>query len=184
VTLTDLIPALGRPKPRKANRAETKLRKVEDQLAAVRQDNVKLLTRQAAADDYFALLIQDRDQVYGAWQFAEQKRQDAETVAVCALEESARLTAELTWWREKFGQQVADEANAHAVDVPPAIRPISGPEDEATGPIDVRDLRARFAGGPVVSLHHSPQAVRPDHIPSWAETTPLPVVDETQGVAS
>lgn len=164
MTLTDLIPALGgRPKPRKANRAETKLARTREQLAAIRQDNVKLLTRQAAADDYFALLMQDRDQVYGAWQFAEQKRQDAETVAVCALEESARLTAELAWWRDKFGPQLADEINAQRVDVPPMVRDTSAIEDQATGPINVKPL------WDALDVHHvGSDAANPAHVPSWA----------------
>ena len=156
MTLT--IPFVSRrDKPRKANRVETKLARTREQLAAVRQDNAKLLNRQAAADDYFALLIQDRDQVYAAWEFAEEKRQEAETVAVCAMDESRRLADELAWWREKFGQQVADEVNAARVDVPPMVRDTTAIEDQATGPIDVRSLRdAADAGllGPVTDPGH------------------------------
>lgn len=156
--MTLVIPFVSRrEKPRKANRVETKLARTREQLAAVRQDNAKLLNRQAAADDYFAILIQDRDQVYAAWEFAEQKRQEAETVAVFAMDESRRLADELAWWREKFGQQVADEANAARVDVPPMVRDTSAIEDQATGPIDVRTLRqAADAGllGPVTDPGH------------------------------
>jgi len=156
--VTLVIPFVSRrEKPRKANRVETKLARTREQLAAVQQDNAKLLNRQAAADDYFAILMQDRDQVYAAWEFAEQKRQEAETVAVCAMDESRRLADELAWWREKFGQQVADEANAARVDVPPMVRDTSAIEDQATGPIDVRSLReAADAGllGPVTDPGH------------------------------
>ena len=153
MTLADLIPTLGgKPKPRKANRIETKLRKVEGELAAVRDDNAKLLTRQMAADDFFAILTYDRDEVYAAWRQEQQRREDAETVAACALERSEALAGEVAYLRDRFGQQLADEANAAAVDVPPGIRPIDGPEDEATGPINIKALwEARDAGllGPV-----------------------------------
>lgn len=170
ITLTDLLPV------RRDRRKHTRSGIVRRLRAEIQE----LLAWQAGADDYFERLAQDREQVYGAWQFAEQCRQEAETVAMCALEEKAALAAELAWWRERFGQQVADEINADRVTVPPMVRDTSAMEDQATGPIDVRDLRERFATGPVVSLHHSPQAASPTHVPSWAETTPLPVVGETQ----
>lgn len=57
------------------------------------------------------------------------------------------LLAEVLRFRARFGAQLAAEANAHRIDVPPMVRPIDGPEDEATGPIDVRPLwEARDAG--------------------------------------
>ena len=41
-----------------------------------------------------------------------------------------------------------------------------------TQEIDAREIQARFADGPVVSLHHSPQAADPAHVPSWAKPDP------------
>lgn len=70
--------------------------------------------------------------------------------------------------------------NHQAVTVPPMHRDID-PGDHPTEPtgIDVRDLRTRFATGPVVSLHHSPQATSPAHVPAWiadADTLALPAL--------
>lgn len=164
MTLNDLIPAFRGPG----------IRRAVDKVAELREENRALLTRQMAADDYFAILIQDRDQVYGAWQFAELKRQEAETVAVCALEEKAALAAELAWWRDKFGQQVADEINAERVTVPPMVRDTSAMEDQATGPIDVRPLWAAADAGFIGAV------TDPGHVaPSWVcedDTVPVPVV--------
>jgi hypothetical protein len=64
------------------------------------------------------------------------------------------LTAERDHWRDdalalraRFGAQLAAEANANRIDVPPMIRDTSAIEDQATGPIDVRPLwAARDAG--------------------------------------
>ena len=41
-----------------------------------------------------------------------------------------------------------------------------------TQEIDAREIQERFADGPVVSLHHSPQAADPAHVPSWAKPEP------------
>lgn len=67
-------------------------------------------------------------------------------------------------------QAVLDNATATAV--PPSHRDVD-PDDQPTHPagIDVRDLRARFAVGPVVSLWHSPQAADPAHIPRTIPVT-------------
>lgn len=37
--------------------------------------------------------------------------------------------------------------------------------DQATTPVDVRELRGRFTAGPVVTLAHSPHATDPSQIP-------------------
>ena len=70
MTLNDLIPATLRGNG---------IRRAVDKVAELRDENVRLLNRQAAADDYFALLIQDRDQVYAAWRFAQKGRQAGAT---------------------------------------------------------------------------------------------------------
>lgn len=154
MTLTDLIPSLsGKPRPRKANRIETKLRKAQEHLAAVREDNAKLLDWQAGADDFFAILMHDVVTTNAALGLEQQLRDEAEAVA-----EQMRVNRDE--WRDRalqlqarFGAQIAAEDNANRIDVPPMIRPIDGPEDMATGPIDVRALwDARDAGllGPVL----------------------------------
>lgn len=159
MTLTDLIPALGgKPKPRKANRVETKLRRTEARLAELREENVKLLNRQAAADDYFALLMQDRNEVYAAWTWSEQARQEAETAADCMQSERDEWQDEAVALRAQLAPYLAAEANANAIPVPPMVRDTSAIEDQATEPtIDVRPLWEALAApcpeclGPVPS---------------------------------
>lgn len=63
--------------------------------------------------------------------------------------------------RARFGAQIAAEANANRVTVPPMVRDTSAIEDQATGPINVTALwEARDAGllGPVLDPgHHTTQ---------------------------
>lgn len=76
-----------------------------------------------------------------------------------ALEDLQQAREERDQWRDealrlraKFGPQLAAEANATRITVPPMVRDTSALEDQATGPIDVRALwEARDAGllGPV-----------------------------------
>jgi hypothetical protein len=153
VTITDLIPGL------KGNGS----RRAVDKIAELRDENRKLLTRQMAADDYFALLMQDRDEVYAAWEFAEQARQEAEMVAACMQSERDEWRDEALQLRARFGPQIAAEANAQRVDVPPMVRDTAAMEDQATGPIYVKPLwealDVRYAG---------PGAASPTHVPAWA----------------
>ncbi|MFD4547204.1 hypothetical protein [Streptomyces sp. NPDC058466] len=153
MTITNLIPGLKGSGSRRA----------ADKLAELRDENRKLLTRQMAADDYFALLMQDRDQVYAAWEYAEQARQEAEMVAACMQSERDEWRDEALALRAKFGPQLAAEANAQRVDVPPMVRDTSAIEDQATGPIYVKPLwealNVRYVG---------PDAANPVHVPSWA----------------
>jgi hypothetical protein len=147
VTLTDLIPALK----------GTGSRRAVDKVAELRDENVALLNRQAAADDFFALLTQDRNEVYAAWEFERAKRHEAEEAA-------ARMQSESDEWRDRFlalqarfGPQLAAEANANRVDVPPMVRDTTAVEDQATGPIYVQPLwDASDAGllGPVNDPGH------------------------------
>ena len=129
--------------------------------AELRQENRLLLNRQAAADDFFALLLKDRDEIHTLWRNAEEKAAEAEIVVVCQQAQIDELTAENLALK-------AELANTAAVTVLPMERDTTAFEDQATAPIDVRDLQARFAAGPVVDLHHSPQAADPTHIPAPA----------------
>jgi seryl-tRNA synthetase len=65
----------------------------------------------------------------------------------------------------QLAPHLAADANRNAVTVPPSVRDTTAGEDQATTPIDVRELRERFNTGPIVTLHHSPQAADPTHIP-------------------
>lgn len=119
--------------------------------AELRDENRLLLAREVAASDFFALLIEDRDRVHAAWQHEKQKAADAELVVV-------QQQADLETAHERINELRAQLANLQAVTVPPMERDTSDGADQATQPIDVRELQARFAAGPVVSLHHSPLA--------------------------
>lgn len=148
MTLNDLIPASFRgPGTRRA----------VDKVTELRQENRKHLTRQMAADDFFAILMHDVTTTNSAWEQEKRLRGEAEEAA-------AQMRMERDEWRDRFlalqarfGPQLAAEANATAVTVPPMVRDTSDPADQATGPIDVKALwEARDAGllGPVLDPGH------------------------------
>ncbi|MGW2223884.1 hypothetical protein [Streptomyces formicae] len=157
------------------HRADDRLAKLERHLAEVQSDNARLLNFKAAADDYFMLLVDDRQQVYDAWRSEEQKRADAEIVAACTL--SALESAEV-----ELAELRAFKANAEAVNVPPMERDTAAGEDQATEPIDCRRVQAECAAP--VPLHASPMAVVTDpgqvRSASWGvdDTQPLKTVGE------
>jgi hypothetical protein len=184
VTLADLIPSQsGKPRPRKANRIETKLRKAQEHLAAVREDNAKLLDWQAAADDFFTLQDQYLTSLKADLAAEVQRRERSDEVLASyqadldeALAENGRLTDELLALRARFGPQMAAEANAAAVTVPPMVRDTSAIEDQATGPIYVQTLWDALGVGPTAAV------VDPGRVPpAWAQseddTAPVPVVE-------
>ncbi|WP_210637162.1 hypothetical protein [Streptomyces sp. GESEQ-13] len=142
MTITDLIPALkGRGR-----------RRAVDEVERLRENEIALLTNLHAAGDEIALLQHDLADARG-------KQAEAEEIVVKQLADIDDLTAERDHWRDetlalrkRFAAELAAEANATRVTVPPWVRPIDGPEDQATGPIDVSPLwAARDAGllGPV-----------------------------------
>lgn len=137
MTITDLIPGLR----------GTGGRRAVDKVEELRAENRKLLTRQMAADDYFALLMQDRNDVYAAWEFERQKRAEAEQAAASVQSERDDWRDRFLALQARFGPQLAAEANATAVTVPPMVRDTTAIEDQATGPIDVRPLWAAAQAG-------------------------------------
>jgi hypothetical protein len=130
VTLNDLIPALkghGR-------------RRAVDEVERLREREQQLETALAAAGDEVALLRWDLT-------VAHHQLDEAQEIAVQQQATLDELTTERDYWRDealalkaRFGPHLAAEANAHRIDVPPMVRPVDGPEDQATGPIDVRPL--------------------------------------------
>lgn len=154
-----LMSAISRSKPK---------HRAVDKVAELRDENHRLLTQVVGAGDVIVNLEHQLADVRA-------KRAEAEQVVVClaadledrtaeldqALAEADRLRAELAPYK-------AAEANANAITVPPSERDTTAFEDQATAPIDVRDFRNRFTAGPVVSLHHSPLAADPTHIPTPA----------------
>ena len=137
MTLTDLIPALKGPGRRRA----------VDKVDELRDENRRLLTIVAGSDDAFALLHQ-------ALAEAHAKQGEAEEIVVKQLADIDDLTTErdglldeVLMFRARFGAQLAAEANAAAVDVPPMVRDTTAIEDQATGPIYVRPLQEAAAAG-------------------------------------
>jgi chromosome segregation ATPase len=170
MTLADFIPVLsGKPRPRKANRIETKLRKAQEHLAAVREDNAKLLDWQAAADDFFTLQDQYLTSLKADLAAEAQRRgQIEEALASYQADldevsaENQRLTDELLALRARFGPQIAAEINANRVDVPRMQR-IGADQETAARGIDVHALwEARDAGllGPITAIPN-PNAADP-----------------------
>ena len=82
------------------------------------------------------------------------KQAEAEELVVQQQADIDELTVERDYWRDealalkaRFSAQLAADANAHRITVPPMVRPVDGPEDQATGPIDVRPLWAAADAG-------------------------------------
>ncbi|MDQ0694294.1 hypothetical protein [Streptomyces sp. W4I9-2] len=158
--------AISRSKPK--HRAADKVAELERQLKDQQAQTASAFGQLIGAADTIAILEADLADVRA-------KRAKAEQVVVCLAADLDDLAAEnigLLDRNEALQKQLAPflaaEANRNAVTVPPAERDTSRFEDQATAPIDVRDLRDRFAAGPVVSLQHSPQAADPAHIPAPA----------------
>lgn len=142
MTLNDLIPVLkghGR-------------RRAVDEVERLREREQQLETALGAAGDEVALLRWDLT-------VAHHHLGEVEELVVKQQADIDDLKAERDQWmaetlalKARFSAQLAAEANANRIDVPRMVRPVDGPEDEATGPIDVTALwEARDAGllGPV-----------------------------------
>lgn len=108
----------------------------------LRDENRILLAREVAAADFFALLMQDRDEVHACYLKAAHDRDIAEQLADEYAQQLISQDAELRELR-------AFKATALAVDVPPMHRDTSDGADQATQPIDVRPLWQAL--GPVVT---------------------------------
>src|SRR5690606_21147195 len=139
VSFTDRIPALK----------GTGRRRAVDKVAELRDENRRLLTLIAGADDAFALLHQQLAEAHG-------KQAEAEEIVVQQQATIDDLTAERDTWRDdalalraRFGPQIAAEANANRVSVPSWARDTSDPADQATEPqgINVRPLWAAAEAG-------------------------------------
>lgn len=142
MSITSLLPRLS----------GTGSRRVQDDNDRLKAKNRKLTRWQEQANDFFNRLIADRADVYACWQ----DERDGRIVAEAAASE---MRIQRDEWRDRalalqarFGAQIAAEDNANRITVPPAIRPISGPEEEATAPIDVRPLWDALGVGPTTAV--------------------------------
>lgn len=95
------------------------------------RDHAETTAKQAAAEELVVQLKADVDDL---------------------TDERKELRDEVLMFRARFGAQLAAEANATAVTVPPMVRPIDGPEDQATSPIDVRPLWDALGIGPTAAV--------------------------------
>lgn len=109
-------------------------------IARLRNDMAKVMNRLAAADDFFAILMHDVTTTNAAWQHEKQLRGEAEEAAAQMRMERDEWMAEALALRARFGPQLAAEANANRIDVPPMVRDTTAIEDQATGPIYVQPL--------------------------------------------
>lgn len=126
-------------------------RRAVDKVAELRDENRRLFTRLMGADDAFALLHQ---------QLAETAARQAEAEEIVVkqqadiddlTEENEQLRDELAALKVRFGPELAAEANAHPITVPPMVRDTSAFEDQATAPIDVRPLWDALGPRPVTN---------------------------------
>ena len=123
------IPFVGR-RDRRKHSPDTVIRNL-------RRDMAKVMNRQAAADDFFAILMHDVVTTNAAWEQEKRLRGEAQEAAARMqsdrdewMAEAERLAAELAPYK-------AAEANAAAVDVPPMKR--IGCDDDTTS-VDVTTL--------------------------------------------
>lgn len=156
------------PRTKPKHRAADKVAELKRQLKDQQAETVSAFGQLIGAADTIATLEADLADV-------RVKRAEAEQVVVCLAadldertEERDQALADVAALRAQLAPYLAAEANANAITVPTAERDTTAFEDQATAPIDVRELQARFTAGPVVSLHHSPQAADPTHIPAPA----------------
>lgn len=149
MSLTDLLPG-RREKPRRKHRAD-------DRIAELREENAKLMDRQAAADDYFALLMQDVTETNTALKEEKERRENAEK-ALAQAEDTIRLR----------DRQIDDLKRK--VDVGVKAEHVIAKTQE----LSAEEIRRHCTPRP---LWESPLA-NPGHIPAWArqddDTQPLP----------
>ncbi|MGW5431848.1 hypothetical protein ACWET9_32315 [Streptomyces sp. NPDC004059] len=151
MSITDYLPRIGlldRPAPK--HRAVDEVARLRHQLdgagifikglrVQVADAELKLdraLAHQAEAEELVVQLQADKDEL---------------------IEERDGLAEELAVLKRRFGPQLAAEANANAITVPPMRRDTSAIEDQATQPIPVLHLPdAAAAGllGPVLDPGH------------------------------
>jgi hypothetical protein len=134
----------------------TGTRRADDRIAELRDDVARLLNFKAASDDYFAILMHDRNEVYAAWQFAEHGKQAAEAIVIDQQAQIRDLKRQLGEAKRRLEVGVLAEAAA-----------------AQTQELDVRALQEKFADGPVVALNQTPMARRsPGHVPGWVKDEP------------
>lgn len=176
-------------------RRERPRHRAVDKVAELREENRRLLTRQMAADDFFAILIADRQDVYAAWEFAEQRRQEAEQAAASlrseldeALETVQRIDDHYNATIKQLERDLAESgrrlevgvlaeaAAARTQEIPVISAVVPLPESPLTR-VDAAELAAAKAStagllGPVADPGLASQVITPVRPLPEAETAP------------
>jgi hypothetical protein len=129
VSISSILPRLG----------GSGTHRIQDENTRLKSKVAKLQRWQEQANDYFARLVADRDEVYGCWQDEAQRRIEAETVAACVQTECDEWRDEALALRAQLAPYLAAEANANKIPVPPMVR-IGADQPTAPQGIDVRPL--------------------------------------------
>lgn len=131
-------------------------RRAVDKVTALRDENRRLISQLFGASDAYQILDQQYAQATARQAEAEEivVQQQADIDDLTA--ENEQLHDELAALKVKFGPELAAEANAAAITVPPMVRDTSAFEDQATAPI------------PVITLQQAFGSTDPAHVPAWA----------------
>ncbi|MDT0608783.1 hypothetical protein [Streptomyces lancefieldiae] len=131
-------------------------RRAADKVTELRDENRGLRAQVVGASDAYQLLQQRLNETAA-------RQAEAEEIIVQQLanldelrDENEQLRDELAALKVRFGPELAAEANANAITVPPAVRDTSAIEDQATAPI------------PVITLQQAFGSTDPAHVPACA----------------
>ena len=136
MSLADLIPVrlpARKPRPQAKHRAADEVERLRLKLGWA---NALIRTQQVQIDD-----AEKRNDWTAAQQIAAEElvvKQQADLDELTA--ERDGLLEEVAALKRRFAPQLAADANAHRITVPPMIRDTSALEDQATGPIPVQAL--------------------------------------------
>lgn len=128
MTLADLLPA-RRSRPQRKHRAVDEVERLKLKLQWA---NSLIKTQCVQLDDAEAVRAWTAAQLAEAEEIAVKQQADIDDLTA----ERDSLAEELAALKARFGPQLAAEANATAITVPPMIRDTSAIEDQATGPIN------------------------------------------------
>ncbi|NML55317.1 hypothetical protein HHL19_16210 [Streptomyces sp. R302] len=112
--------------------------------AELAAENARLQAREAAADDFFALLLADRDILDQALEIATARYLEAETVVGCQGRQIAALEAQAA-------ELTAQLATARSVSLPAGHRSVDL-GDEPTEPVGINVVPLREALSPLTGL--------------------------------
>lgn len=142
MSIIDRLPT-RRPRPARKHRAADEVERLRSLL-----DGANALIRgiQLQVDDRDASLADAHARQNELEGLVDQIQADAIELA----EERDQLAEENTALKRRFAPQLAAEANAHRITVPPMVRDTSAVEDQATQPIPVHTLWDALGIGPAI----------------------------------